>query len=710
MNSMKQGAVVLMIAFVVLFASCVESGKRCESRDPAIGNGVPKPGREWPRFARPRAIVRVPMVSDQAARTMLATASGLAAQSATEGRYDDAVYAWEAIQSSNYEWWFGAMIRQTGARVMELADPWDYVDILIAGGIVKGYALYDYDRSDRQYYEPGSGMDVSVNVATTMCGILGGIAIDASLEEKAKGRGLKLLADCRGKTESWCFDQHRQHLNRTLLVCQDPKNPQVRDLAVAARALTVSAADDTYEKALEWMEPDSPVIGWGMRIEDLMTGPSSEYGHYQTASNWCMNMACLSTESPAETVSWSRIRRREDNRAQLADLVWEDGVSYVSFVMSDGDNVQWLMGNFAGGGEGHYYYDSDARGRFPMAWTLPPMDLAQCCPYALEHLFASATGNDDFIFFGGGYFYPDWFGRKRTERGLAARHVALVSDYMKGCGMNLIAVNAMDWDSPEAVEFYGKAARGIDRLLGVMTIQYNPYTAGNGQVLWVRDAAGRDAPVVSCKWAIWNNVRRDRQASPAAVAAMMNGMPTTGETNSPDRFGWAIVHCWSYFRGTGDNPDPAAEEMPQADAPKNGGQRGAAPAYWCARRLKPNIRAVTPEKMLLQIRLRLRTRQTLEIWLSAMRETAERIQRDVTDCPDAAALSQEIGSAIAALATLPEHGPADTASGGPHFESAKALSRRLDALRESLRARGAAIHRRGVFHFSADELDDGIAQ
>ena len=109
--------------------------------------------------------------------------------------------------------------------------------------------------------------------------------------------------------------------------------------------------------------------------------------------------------------------RRVLERLGPGSLNWEDDVHYASFVMSDGDNVQWVMGNFVVGGQAGSYYANPRRGEVPLGGTRPLADLAQLAPYCLEELAARATPRDDFILFGGGYYYPDWFGSARRDGG-----------------------------------------------------------------------------------------------------------------------------------------------------------------------------------------------------------------------------------------------------------------------------------------------------
>src|SRR5438034_4412960 len=59
------------------------------------------------------------------------------------------------------------------------------------------------------------------------------------------------------------------------------------------------------------------------------------------------------------------------------------------------------------------WWSSPDRGSVPIGWTTCYADLAQLCPYTLEHLFQTATPKDDFLLYSGGYYYPE--DRKSTR-------------------------------------------------------------------------------------------------------------------------------------------------------------------------------------------------------------------------------------------------------------------------------------------------------
>src|SRR5205823_3686722 len=151
---------------------------------------------------------------------------------------------------------------------------WDLVDRFARRGIIKGYILYRLDNSAGQINEHRAGMDLSVNVATSLAGLLDGILIDESLQAQAKKHNLKILLDAREKSQAWCLQTYKGKFNPRLLCTQDPRKPHVRDLAIAQRAFCLYGNDKTWSEALGWLEPLSPIIGWNGGDEFVTTRAS----------------------------------------------------------------------------------------------------------------------------------------------------------------------------------------------------------------------------------------------------------------------------------------------------------------------------------------------------------------------------------------------------------------------------------------------------
>jgi hypothetical protein len=577
--------------------------------------------RWWPRFPRPEVLLVVPFVGGHEEGMTFETAAGLAARAVLQGRGDTMLY--EDVGSTSYVRWRQAMEAVVRPRCQAVADTWEAVARLRAAGIVRGYVLFRYDDSPRGFHAEGT-LDESANVATSLSALLGAVAVSERWEAKAQALGLPLLLDARQRDEAWCLREHGDRCSRTVLLTADPKSRVVRHLGVALAAFTVSRPGSTYEAALARCEPGSPVLGWAVGDEWAQTLPSSQWGLFQTATNWCHNLPPLMTEEVGETVPRDAVTLPSRCRRELRDLRWEEGVHYAAFLLSDGDNVQWLMGNFSGGSEGPSYFESPLRGQFAFGWTFPYADLAQLCPYALVDLFHRATPQDDFVLYGAGYYYPDRFGEKRTAADAMRLHARRLGQYLRFAGLNSLALNAQDWDSEAAVGAYRIVAEEVPGLRGIFTVQYCRYSGGEGRILWLPSACG-DMPIVSCRLTLWARSGRPRDTTPAGVAKWLDAMPLGGQGQAPgkawseDHFTFVMPHAWSTFRDTGDDPDPTAEEPPVgAEQPAALTSRGLAPVSWAVRRLQPQVRVVTPSELLLQVRLHLRTRQTLAAYAAEL--------------------------------------------------------------------------------------------
>src|ERR1051325_3428808 len=188
--------------------------------------------------ATSRGIVRAKVEGDVARGMMVQSVAGLAAKAVNEGRGDEMV--WVSGGSGDVERWLELLLRREKAIEMRgEMGAWELVERFAKRGIVKGYILYRLDHSRGEINQHRAGMDLSVNVASSLAGILDGIIVEESLEEAAKGDGLQFLLCVRGKSQESCFETYKDKFNRRLLCSQDPRKLHVRDLAIAQRALVV---------------------------------------------------------------------------------------------------------------------------------------------------------------------------------------------------------------------------------------------------------------------------------------------------------------------------------------------------------------------------------------------------------------------------------------------------------------------------------------
>ena len=563
--------------------------------------------RWWPVQARPAGLVRTgpPRVvpEPQAAFQMLAqSVAGLAAKSVNEGRGDEMV--WVGTGNPDAESWYAAVIGRkdpTGPAARGEFGPWELVDRYARRGIIQGYILYRADRSAGALNEHRAGMDLSVNVATSLAGVLDAVVVEEALEADARAHGLKRLLDARDKTQAWCFATYRDRFNRRLLCTQDPRKPHARDLAIAQHALTIYGPAEPLAEAMKWLEPLSPILGWNGGDEFEAARLSSVYGHLQTATDWCMNLPVLMAGSEREPP-----RRVKSLDPRTID--WNDRRSGVCFVGSDGDNVQWVTGNFFGNPS---YWSSPDRGKIPFGWSMCLAQLAQLCPPALDRAVTSQGPNDRLIEWGGGYYYPDLFGVERPDRwSLLARHARRTGSLMRQTGTRVIGFNVSQYDSVDARKSYEVVAGETEGLLAILVFQYAPYEAGAGTVYWVKDRAGAEVPVITARYSVWADANdRPRAGTPAKVAREIRDTLATAPAGELPRYDWAIAHAWSYFRNA-PGTDESAENPPSGPSPEAGTQRGYTPVTWCAERLGGDVRVIDPEEMAWRLRMRRNPVQT----------------------------------------------------------------------------------------------------
>jgi len=591
----------------ILFIIAVLLANICTAAEigtpPATKPRADQESRWWPTQAMPKALVRT--TSQNGFEMMVQSVAGLAAKSVNEGRGDEMV--WVGTDSVDVEDWLARKLaRDPQLEMRGVFDPWALVERYAKRRIIKGYILYRADISKGAINEHRPGMDCSVNVATSLAGILDGIIVDEALEVQAQQHGLKLLMDVRNKTQAWCFETYKDRFSRAMVCTQDPKKPHVRDLAIAQQAFAVYGYAAPTPAVMKWLSPLSPILGWNGGDEFKSTEMSSRWGHIQTATDWCINLPVLMAGT----------ERAEQSRAKNFDPVtidWNDKRSAISFISTDGDNVQWFEGNYFRSSAGKSYWGNPDRGKIPFGWSCCFAQLAQLCPEAIDYAVSTQSPNDSFIEWGGGYYFPDLFGVDRADRWeLLAQHSRRTWALMQKNNTCVIGFNVAKVDLPDALKAYEVFARQTDGLLAILVFQYDGYEAGTGKVFWVKDRNGVEVPVLSARYSIWSHANRPRAGTPAKVAREIH---QTVESTAPaelPRYDWVIAHAWSWFKPVAGS-DENAEDMPQENAAVQGGVRGYTPVTWCAARLPSNIRVVSPEELLWRIRMKHNTEETRKL-------------------------------------------------------------------------------------------------
>ena len=235
-------------------------------------------------------------------------------------------------------------LKSEGAEIHFVKSAWQLVDQFREH--IRGFIVFDLE-------------DDSINVATSLCGPMGAIAVDSSLVERAIDNGLSQLHDGRQGSEWECFNKYRRRFARNVVVVQNErKNYQLRDWAVYRNAFCFYGLPEDQRRSV-LNEVGALPIAYGWEGEKDFVRSASEAGGMVAPADFSLNLAPLSllkVEVPMPP-------RRSPEPVKMGERI-------VAFVLSDGDNLQFMGGRCPTSKE---YWASPRRGEFNMTWELPPL-------------------------------------------------------------------------------------------------------------------------------------------------------------------------------------------------------------------------------------------------------------------------------------------------------------------------------------------------
>ncbi len=442
-----------------------------------------------------------------AERTMLSTLQGLIANNS-----DSLIYL-TSSSHPDYKLWLDDLKANYGVDYKTVTDPWQLLNRYKA--YVKGYVLYS--RS--------SDNDPSINNACTLAALEQSIAIDANLEAKVKSIGItKPVGDCRNTDESWAFNNlWNSDLNKNMVIELSPKiDSALRDYAIMTKSLVFYESDPKQvalrNKVFSSLEKDSICLGWGPD-EYVNISTASQNGVCVIPADWSYNLSVLSAfpstpasqyESPAPSQ--------------------EEGVHYVTFIMSDGDNQQWYLGSSYTSPK---WYGSTQRGSFNMGWTISP-SMYYLTPSVFNLYYKSAKQGEHRDYFmvspsGLGYMLPS-----KYDPDDLSLHVRKLNSYMKEVDQRYVSV--IDDNGFRDIYAYDKYTNQPN-IEGIFYLNFKRQDDYKGEILW-----SNEKPIVSCRYLLWANLEEEE-----SLINKINSSIAEGETDvkQPTAYSVVYVHAWS---------------------------------------------------------------------------------------------------------------------------------------------------------------------
>ena len=509
--------------------------------------------------------------------------AGLTNRMVEEGKSDVAVWLYDHGGQASYKVSKQALedmgICEQGVQNgLELAcSDYESVDGLRVQlkGFFDGYVLTDVKNN------PESGI-----VASVASHVYNSIIVDVRDKEYFEKAGYSMKYDATHKTTLDAWHEFKDKCSNEALVIMPVQTGELREFAIKNNLFVLNLNKkqgdprsgqnvDLLEEVLAWLQPNVPVYGWEQGVsEDQFVARISKSGHPMIPCDWSYNHSLTSLlyterQQPVQAQSFN---------PKLIDF--DKKRNYVSFFLSDGDNIQWMMQDFATS-----FYDVPEAIEVKMSYGLPVSTLSMMAPAQLHNLMNLRRDECSVLeMLGGGYYYIDTYSQNNNRNDnlkIAAERLAVS---MRRYHVGLLGVMAMDVKSVASKEAYQTFVDANDRLEGIIALQYSPYAGGGGEVFWVTNKNGYDIPVITVRYSLWDRIH-EREGSPDFIASKLKAEAQV------ESFSAICVHAWSRFEGNA---------------------HGAAAARLCVGKLDGRFEVVNMQELVWRLRMSRHPEQTLE--------------------------------------------------------------------------------------------------
>jgi hypothetical protein len=341
----------------------------------------------------------------------------------------------------------------------------------------------------------------STNVALSLGGILNAVAIPADIEASAITAKLTKILDVRGKDETWALANYGTQFSKTIASYQnvsDDRGLYLGDFSTFAGAFqfwdessTGTLATSVYNR----MNTGATFFGWGA-------------GEYETVEQLSKKSMLIhpSDFSPNLSTLCNVPVAMPKQKDPVAPYKVVPNVHTVCFVMSDGDNIQWL----SGASDDLNNWANPNRARLNLGWTISPsfVELAPAMYRKyVENALTTADCRNVLVAApsGVGYHFPGIFPNLANE-------CDLLNKYMKKADLGIVNIIDVDLGAHNPNQYLRQS--NIDALF-YYTYGAN-YTGMNGKISWYKDK-----PSIGGRYTLWGML-----SAPDALAAKLNAAST----------------------------------------------------------------------------------------------------------------------------------------------------------------------------------------
>ena len=460
-------------------------------------------GSRFPQAIQAKTLYLIEPLSDFSENLLIASLQGLAAKNSDEQIL---------ITVSSTAYYLPYLTEKWGVTLSETIDEENVTLSALAKhykNTVNGYILC----SD-------VGGSESVNVAISLAGVLNAVIATESTKNILDELGYECVLDVTDKDDSWLRkSEYWLKLNRDIAIEQpNTSAPRLVDYAILSGAyfnFYKGKNMELHTVMFDFLNDNAIVLGWNNTLGERDTVISlSKINAQMIPADHATNLSTLSGFA-VENIS---------QKAVSDDSADAENVHTVCIIMSDGDNLQWTLGDYPTSTK---WYGSEIRGTFDMGWGLLPSAVDLIAPTAV-YLYDNATEKDEFItqLSGIGYTFPSlWESEYRQEM------ASQLAKYMSRSNSKFLEILDDGGFTEEIIKDFTKQ----NEIDGIFYIDYDDYAGMDGEVLW-----SNEKPVVSAKYRLWNGIE---DGSIEYIAENINAAST--DVSSPDSYSFIIVHSWS---------------------------------------------------------------------------------------------------------------------------------------------------------------------
>jgi hypothetical protein len=293
------------------------------------------------------------------------------------------------------------------------------------------------------------------NIATMVAGVEG---MPIAYPEQLEKYNLEIGIDLRGKFKTnieayqWVFDNYWPRMNHQVLAWISPEKRfwHLRDYLVEQKIFTMwitgridgnipsanpKDEEQFFRMLLAKMPVNMPVLGFPWAGDGVGIGEQEgvaiigSSGKFLTCSDYMSNLSF-----------WTGLKSKHKTYKQksIRDITLQKDKSYVTLVMSDGDNLNTFYGYFLP------FWEDKAHGQLPIGWTMGPALLDLEAPI-VDYYYDGLPQSQNFgcAVSGIGYILPETYGydfKPGYKQKVWDQYNKLTSDYMKRLDMSWVHI------------------------------------------------------------------------------------------------------------------------------------------------------------------------------------------------------------------------------------------------------------------------------